>query len=105
MPDADPRRPAPPPLAWLFLVLLGLIWGASFLGVALALRGFGPLAIAASRIAIAAVILVGLAFGTGAGLPPAGTPTGAADSGCTASAWGSSRTRCPSRCSAGRSSG
>jgi drug/metabolite transporter (DMT)-like permease len=76
MPDADSRRPAPSPLAWLFLVLLGLTWGASFLGVALALEGFGPLAIAASRIAIAAAILTGLAFATGAGLPPAGTPRG-----------------------------
>jgi drug/metabolite transporter (DMT)-like permease len=69
-------RPAPAPLAWLFLLLLGLIWGASFLGVAMALHGFGPLSIAAGRIGIAAVILTGIALATGAGLPPTGTALG-----------------------------
>jgi drug/metabolite transporter (DMT)-like permease len=69
-------RPGSAPLAWLFLVLLGLIWGASFLGVAMALRGFGPLWIAAGRISIAAVILTAAAFATGAGLPPTQTARG-----------------------------
>lgn len=70
------QRSSPSPLAWLFLVLLGLIWGGSFLGVAMALRGFGPLWIAALRISIAAVILVGVAFATGQGLPPWTTARG-----------------------------
>ena len=68
-------RPAPP-LAWAFLLLLGLIWGGSFLGVAMGLRGFAPLWIAAGRIGIAAAILVGLALATGAGLPDAGSARG-----------------------------
>lgn len=71
-----PSRPAPSPLAWTFLVLLGLIWGGSFLGVAMGLRGFGPLWIAAGRIGIAATILAGLALLTGAGLPDAWSARG-----------------------------
>jgi drug/metabolite transporter (DMT)-like permease len=62
--------------AWLALGLLGLIWGGSFLAVAVALTGFGPLSIAAARIGIAAVILTALAFAAGQGLPPAGTARG-----------------------------
>src|SRR6218665_882538 len=65
----DPVAPRPSPLAWTFLVLLGLIWGGSFLGVAMALRGFGPLTIAAGRIGIAAAILTTLAVATRPGLP------------------------------------
>lgn len=66
----------PSPLAWFFLVLLGLIWGGSFLGVELALTGFGPLSIAAGRIGLAAAILTALAFATGDRLPDAGAARG-----------------------------
>ena len=69
-------RPSPSMLAWAFLLFLGLIWGGSFLGVAMSLHGFGPLWIAAGRIGIAAAILAGLAFATGAGLPPSGNARG-----------------------------
>jgi drug/metabolite transporter (DMT)-like permease len=69
-------RPAPTPLAWILLVLLGLTWGGSFLGVEKALLGFGPLTIAASRIAIAAAILTVFALAGGQGLPPRGTARG-----------------------------
>ncbi len=61
---------------WLSLALLGLIWGASFLGVAVALDGFGPLTVAAVRIAIGAIALMVVAFATGVGLPDFTTPTG-----------------------------
>lgn len=70
------ERPSPTPLAWLLLFLLGLTWGGSFLGVAKALTGFGPLTIAAARIGIAAVILTGIALASGTGLPPRSTPAG-----------------------------
>ena len=70
------KPPAPTPLAWLLLFLLGLTWGGSFLGIAKALTGFGPLTIAAGRIGIAAVILAGIALASGTGLPPRSTPVG-----------------------------
>lgn len=70
------QRPSPTPLAWLLLFLLGLTWGGSFLGIAKALTGFGPLAIAAARIGIAAAILTVVALASGQGLPPRGTRTG-----------------------------
>jgi hypothetical protein len=70
------ERASPAPLAWLLLFLLGLTWGGSFLGIAKALTGFGPLTIAATRIGIAAVILSGVALASGKGLPPQSTPVG-----------------------------
>jgi drug/metabolite transporter (DMT)-like permease len=69
-------RPAPSPLAWLTLVVLGLIWGGSFLGVELALTGFAPISIAATRITLAAVLLAAIALLAGHGLPPTGTARG-----------------------------
>jgi len=61
---------------WLLLLLLGLIWGSSFLAVELALTGFGPITIAAIRISIAAVVLGTISFKMGHGLPPTGTVEG-----------------------------
>jgi drug/metabolite transporter (DMT)-like permease len=57
-------------------VLLGLTWGGSFLAIAKALTGFGPLTIAACRIGIAAAILLAVALVGGQGLPPRGTRRG-----------------------------
>jgi drug/metabolite transporter (DMT)-like permease len=42
---------------WIALIALGLIWGASFLGIAIALEGFAPTWVAAGRIAIGALTL------------------------------------------------
>lgn len=42
---------------WIKLILLGMIWGASFMFVTIALDGFGPMTIAACRITIGAVLL------------------------------------------------
>jgi drug/metabolite transporter (DMT)-like permease len=61
---------------WVALILLGLVWGASFLGVAVALDGFGPLAVAAGRIGLAAVALWGVAVALGHGLPTLATLEG-----------------------------
>ncbi len=63
-------------LNWTLLILLGLIWGASFLGVSLALDSFGPITIAAGRIAIAAVIVTLAGRLMGHGLPSFHTATG-----------------------------
>ncbi len=43
---------------WLYLILLGIIWGSSFMMVTIALTGFGPLTIAAVRISLGAIILL-----------------------------------------------
>ena len=42
------------------LLFVGATWGASFLFIALALDGFGPVFIAALRVALAAVVLVAI---------------------------------------------
>lgn len=60
----------PTPALWALLVTLGVIWGASFLSVSIALEGFGPFTVAAIRIAVAAVILLAYAVATGREFPP-----------------------------------
>ena len=42
---------------WVLLLSLSVIWGAAFLSVSVALEGFGPITVAALRVAIAAVVL------------------------------------------------
>ncbi len=69
-----PARPGP--LLWGLLVFLGIIWGASFPAAAIALKGFGPVTVAALRITLAALVLVTLAFVLGHGLPERHSPTG-----------------------------
>ncbi len=61
---------------WSLLLALGLIWGASFLGVSVALTGFGPITVAAIRVTIAAAILTGVSIKMGHGLPATRTATG-----------------------------
>ncbi|MEO1918767.1 MAG: EamA family transporter [Paracoccaceae bacterium] len=61
---------------WILLLLLGLIWGSSFLAVSKALTGFGPITIAAIRVGIAAVTLTGISFFMGHGLPSTSDTTG-----------------------------
>lgn len=61
---------------WMLLLLLGLIWGGSFLGVSVALEGFGPITIAAIRVAIAAVIITAISFMMGHNLPATDTVEG-----------------------------
>ncbi|NCF48070.1 MAG: EamA family transporter [Bacteroidetes bacterium] len=60
---------------WGLLAFLGLIWGTSFFGVELSLDSLPPLSIAAGRIVFAAVLLVGVAYAMGDGLPATATPT------------------------------
>ena len=54
---------------WAKLLLLGVIWGASFMAVSLALKGFPPLTIAALRITIGAISLFAVLRVMGIGLP------------------------------------
>ncbi|MAK17170.1 MAG: EamA family transporter [SAR116 cluster bacterium] len=62
-------KSGPAALDWGLLVALGLIWGAAFLGVEVALGSLPPLWVAAGRISLAALLLVTVAYLTGEGLP------------------------------------
>ncbi len=55
---------------WLRISVLAMFWGSSFMMVSIAIEGFGPLSVAATRLALAAVLLVGLARLRGSNLPP-----------------------------------
>ena len=68
------RKPATS-FDWLLLCILGVIWGASFLGVELALAGFSPITIAAARVTMAAILLIAIASLFGDGLPGYKTAT------------------------------
>ena len=72
--SAPPSRPSS--LDWGLLALLGLVWGGSFLGVELSLHSLSPLWVAAGRISLAALLLVGVALLFGGGLPDLRSPTG-----------------------------
>lgn len=61
---------------WLRIGALGMIWGASFMAVSVAITGFGPLTVAAGRIVIGAVILLALLRIRGLSLPSIRGPEG-----------------------------
>jgi drug/metabolite transporter (DMT)-like permease len=62
--------PAAPGLTdWLLIMTLGFLWGASFMGAKVALADFGPLVLAAGRIALAAAVLLAAILATGRRLP------------------------------------
>jgi drug/metabolite transporter (DMT)-like permease len=52
--------------SWLLLLVLAAIWGASYMFIEIGLRDFSPAMVAWSRIALAALVLVGLAAASGA---------------------------------------
>lgn len=61
---------------WTKLLILGIVWGASFLFSAIALRDFGPMTIASVRISLGAVLLVAVSYAIGSGLPKWNGPNG-----------------------------
>ncbi len=69
--NATPAGTAPTPSAsdWLLVVLLGMLWGASFMAVSVALTGYGPLTVAAVRIALGAAALLAVARASAHRLP------------------------------------
>ena len=68
--NSAPDMPTPPTAGnWIALIALGLIWGASFLGISIALEGFAPIWVAAGRIVIGAVTLSVIAAMMGVTLP------------------------------------
>ena len=66
---STPISKQPSTTDWAILAILGFIWGGSFLGVEIGLTGFGPITVAASRVTIAAIILLIYAYAFGDGLP------------------------------------
>jgi drug/metabolite transporter (DMT)-like permease len=52
--------------SWLMLLALAAIWGASYMFIKIAVRDLSPAMVAWSRIALAAIVLVGLAWARGA---------------------------------------
>ncbi len=58
------------PINWIRLVILAVIWGASFMSVTVALESVGPYVVVASRLTLGAVFLVTIAYAMGKGLPP-----------------------------------
>ena len=53
------------------LLFVGALWGASFILIAIALRSFGPVTIAAGRILLAALVLLVISFAAGYRFPTA----------------------------------
>lgn len=54
------QRPAPTPANWASIIALGLIWGGTFMVVAIALKGYGPVTVAAARTALGSLALLGV---------------------------------------------
>ena len=54
---------------WIKLLTLGLIWGASFMFITVALRDLGPLTIVAGRVGLGAVVLLIILRRLGLALP------------------------------------
>ncbi len=48
--------------SWILVLALGAIWGASFLLIEISLRGMSPLVVAWARVALAALVLVPIAW-------------------------------------------
>jgi drug/metabolite transporter (DMT)-like permease len=63
--------PAPTPGNWASILLLGLIWGGTFMFVSVALTGYGPLTVACARTTLGAVTLLGLMLALRRPLPRA----------------------------------
>ncbi len=55
------KMTTPPTVSnWISILILGLIWGATFMVVAIALEGYGPLTVACARTTLGAVALLAL---------------------------------------------
>ena len=61
--------PSPRPRDWGSILSLGLIWGGTFMVVSVALRGYGPLTVAAARTTLGALALLSLSVAMRRPLP------------------------------------
>ena len=64
--DASSR---PDRIVWALLILLGVVWGSSFLATKVAIQDISPLYVSAMRITLAALIVLAVSFVLGYGLP------------------------------------
>ena len=63
----------PTPANWLSIVLLGLIWGGTFMVVRIALDGYGPLTVACARTTLGSLALLSLMVALKRPMPPRNT--------------------------------
>lgn len=63
------RLTTPTRTDWLSIFALGLIWGGTFMVIAFALRGYGPITVACARTTLGAVTTLALLRATGRSLP------------------------------------
>ncbi|MFN3823627.1 MAG: DMT family transporter [Pseudorhodobacter sp.] len=54
---------------WLSILLLGMIWGGTFMVVSFALRGYGPVTVATARVVLGTIALAALAVALRRPLP------------------------------------
>lgn len=54
---------------WIFIALLGIIWGGTFMVVSVALEGYGPITVASARTALGAVAMISVAVALGRPMP------------------------------------
>ena len=71
--DVRPARqehPRPPLRVWgVPFLLLSLLWGSSFLFIKVAVESYSPVQVAFGRLAIGALMLIGLVYASGGRLP------------------------------------
>ena len=75
MPTSAPRRGPSPVLIWAGLLTLYVVWGSTYLGIAVAVDTIPPFLMAGSRFALAGLVTVAIAAILGRGLGPVTWPT------------------------------
>jgi drug/metabolite transporter (DMT)-like permease len=74
MPTSPPRPPSALLIA-IGLLILYVVWGSTYLGIAVAVESMPPFLMAGSRFAVAGLLMLGLAVVFGRGLGPVRLPT------------------------------
>lgn len=75
MPIGAPRRGPSPVLIWAGLLTLYVVWGSTYLGIAVAVESIPPFLMAGSRFAVAGLVMLATAVVVGRSLGPISWPT------------------------------
>jgi drug/metabolite transporter (DMT)-like permease len=75
MPTSAASRPPSALLIGIGLLILYVVWGSTYLGIAVAVESMPPFLMAGSRFAVAGLLMLGLAVVFGRGLGPVRLPT------------------------------